>query len=93
MTYFFTITNKTFFSILRLSYNGVLKRSTWVPKPQQLWKRVDRILPHDACGLYNKCVDLMVYVIQADHESVVAFMDLSRETKKHGVFKTGQVGV
>ncbi|CAF1859469.1 unnamed protein product [Brassica oleracea] len=32
----------------------------------------------------------MVYVIQADHESVVAFMDLSRETKKHGVFKTGQ---
>lgn len=54
-TYFFTITNKTFFSILRLSYNGVLKRSTWVPKPQQLWKRVDRILPHDACGLYNKC--------------------------------------
>ncbi|XP_013615170.1 PREDICTED: S-locus-specific glycoprotein S13-like [Brassica oleracea var. oleracea] len=42
-TYFFTITNKTFFSILRLSYNGVLKRSTWVPKPQQLWKRVDRI--------------------------------------------------
>ncbi|RIA04733.1 hypothetical protein BRARA_K01001 [Brassica rapa] len=54
-TYFFTVTNKTFFSILRLSYNGVLKRSTWVPKPQQLWKRVDRILPHDACGLYNKC--------------------------------------
>lgn len=42
---------------------------------------------------YTTSVDLMVYVIQADHESVVAFMDLSRETKKHGVFKTGQVGV
>ncbi|CAG7906660.1 unnamed protein product [Brassica rapa] len=39
---------------------------------------------------YTTNVDLMVYVIQADHESVVAFMDLSRETKKHGVFKTGQ---
>ncbi|KAL0692052.1 hypothetical protein Bca4012_059232 [Brassica carinata] len=53
--YFFTITNKTFFSILRLSVGGLLNRSTWIPKPQQVWQRVESILPHDACGLYNKC--------------------------------------
>ncbi|AEC07604.1 S-locus glycoprotein family protein [Arabidopsis thaliana] len=55
-TYFFSITNESFFSILRLSYTGVLQRSTWVPKPQQMCKRLrDRVLPHDTCGSYNVC--------------------------------------
>ncbi|KAG7572045.1 PAN/Apple domain [Arabidopsis suecica] len=54
-TYFFSITNESFFSILRMSYSGVLKRSTWIPKPQQMWKRLDSLLPRDTCGLYNKC--------------------------------------
>ncbi|EFH56859.1 S-locus glycoprotein family protein, partial [Arabidopsis lyrata subsp. lyrata] len=55
VTYFFSITNESFFSILRMSYSGVLKRYTWIPKPQQMWKRLDSLLPRDTCGLYNRC--------------------------------------
>ncbi|CAH8263397.1 unnamed protein product [Arabidopsis lyrata] len=38
-----------------MSYSGVLKRYTWIPKPQQMWKRLDSLLPRDTCGLYNRC--------------------------------------
>ncbi|ESQ46735.1 hypothetical protein EUTSA_v10028322mg [Eutrema salsugineum] len=54
-TYFFRTTNESFFSVLRLSYDGLLNRTTWIPKPQQMWKPIMHILPDDACGSYNLC--------------------------------------
>lgn len=54
-TYVFSIANETFFSILRLSYRGMLIRSTWIPKPQEVWKQVVHMFPDDMCSWYNKC--------------------------------------
>ncbi|CAA7040363.1 unnamed protein product [Microthlaspi erraticum] len=51
-SYFFRLTNDSFFSILRLDYGGRLKQSTWIPKAL---KPKEHTIPEDMCGWYNKC--------------------------------------
>ncbi|XP_019087494.1 PREDICTED: receptor-like serine/threonine-protein kinase SD1-8 [Camelina sativa] len=54
ISYSFSISNASFFSILRLSSNGALNRSTWIPRSGK-FKRIDYLLPNDACDVYNTC--------------------------------------
>ncbi|CAH8277574.1 unnamed protein product [Arabidopsis lyrata] len=54
ISYSFTISNDSFFSILRLDHNGVLNRSTWIPTSGEL-KWIGYLLPDDPCYEYNKC--------------------------------------
>lgn len=54
ISYSFSISNDSFFSILRMSSSGVLNRSTWIPRSGKL-KRIGYLFPNEPCDTYNKC--------------------------------------
>ncbi|KFK32972.1 hypothetical protein AALP_AA6G313200 [Arabis alpina] len=51
-TYSFTLTNRSFFSVFRLTDNGLLRRTTWRINGSIL---LEFTSPDDTCGSYNKC--------------------------------------